>query len=146
MTFPLKRSVSLTQSPKRIFSVQHEGAVPAASSTGTLRSVLGIASASTPAEDARVKFRCKTDAEYQIWIRSFQYLLAGGFGYFYPFDHREFSLDLPEEPTSIGGGSRKVRRRRKPGTLRKKKLAMEEQANSPRNNEIDVYSESAEKE
>jgi hypothetical protein len=146
LTFPLKRSVSLTQSPKRIFSVQHEGAAAAAaaaaasSSAGTLRSVLGM-SASSNVEDARVKFRCKTDAEYQLWVRAFQYLLAGGYGFWYPWEQRDFNLDLPEEPTTIGGGSKKTRRRRKHGTLKKKKA--EEPvvaANSPRNNEIEVLS------
>lgn len=119
--------------------MQHEGAAVAAAapSSGTLRSVLGM---NTAGEEARVKFRCKTDSEYMMWMRAFQYLLAGGYGFWYPGEHREFSLDLPdEEPTTIGGGMKKTRRRRKHGTLKKKKAA-DEQLNSPRNNEIDVRS------
>jgi hypothetical protein len=147
LTFPLKRSVSLTHAGKREFSLSHDAsaaAAPPGPSAGGLRGVLGMGggSGTTPVEEARVKFRCKTDGEYHQWVRAFQYLLTGGYGFWYPWEHRDFSLDWPEEPTTIGGTKKTRRRRKNPGTLKKKKKAAQtdELCNSPRNNETDLLS------
>lgn len=143
LTFPVKRTVALQESAKREFSVTQShvtGTVAAAPATAsTLRSVM--LGGNSSGEQTKVKFRCKTDGDYSHWIRTFQYLLSGGYGFWYPGEHRDFDLDLPD-------GHKKTRRRRKgaAGTLKKKKPASSTstdsavRSNSPRNNEIDVHS------
>jgi hypothetical protein len=117
LTCPLKRTLTLEEAGKREFAIsqpQLPGTGPAPAGL-SLRGVLGSAP-----EHAKVKFRCKTDADYHQWIRTLQYLLLGGHGYWYPWEQKDFDLDVPE----LGSGfpMKKTRRRRKgAGTMKKKK-------------------------
>merc|ERR1711991_818361 len=125
-----RRTVSVIEDGKREFSlVQSHGA---GTSTNSLR---------LKQEETRLKFRTKTDLETELWIRALQYLMHGGYGFWYAWEIAEDEcLDIPGLEDADAPKA-KVRRRRpkqktlkKDGTLKKKKKQQQQQQQQQDNN------------
>ena len=119
LTFPLRRTVVLEATGKREFSLSQPNATSSTTASSSSSSSSSLSSATIRkkgADETKIKFRCKTDAEYDLWMASLHYLLSGGYGFWYPWEIRDDQVE------DIGTTEvKKHRRRHKKGTLKKKK-------------------------